>query len=41
MSSTNARRPLRRERHLPDGLVPAIAVAVSIALGLWLDGRIF
>lgn len=41
MISTNAVRPLQRERRFWDGLLPAVAVALPMLLGLWLDGRIF
>ncbi|EYD74283.1 hypothetical protein Rumeso_04147 [Rubellimicrobium mesophilum DSM 19309] len=41
MTSTKNRMPLRRERHLWDGLIPAVAVALPMLLGLLLDGRIF
>ena len=41
MRSTATNKHPRMERHLWDGLIPALGVALPMILGLLLDGRIF
>jgi hypothetical protein len=41
MISIHTPRLPRPERHLWDGLIPAVAVALPLLLGLLLGGRIF